>query len=156
PKAAFAPDGSALALTFCEHAVVPAVGGRPGAVQRAAKGFVFGLAKGEKQAEFLTLEQGGIAWSPDGRILAAGNPYYRVSMLKATDGKELGAYFSETAGGFTSPSLLAFSPCGRLLAMASEFNKGQVTVYETVTGTPRFVLEGHSGEVLAMAFSRDG
>jgi WD40 repeat protein len=149
-QVAFSPDGSALAVTFCEHAVVP-VPGRKWAVQRAANGMVFGLAKGAKQAEFLTSEHSGIAWSPDGRVLAVGNAYYRVSILRATDGKVLGAVSSRQGA-----SLITFSPCGRLLAVASEFNKGQVIVYEMVTGTARFVLEGHSGPVLAMAFSHDG
>jgi WD40 repeat protein len=147
-QAAFSPDGWALALTGCRIVRVPR--GRRGILHQASQGGAFDLVTEKQLGGFPMPLEGGLAWSPDGRMLAAANLDGGISFVKASDGKALGA---------VSPSLgarlVAFSPCGRLLAVALAEGR-KVAVYESVTGTPRFMLEGHTGPVLALAFSHDG
>lgn len=58
--------------------------------------------------------------------------------------------FTETFGGILS---LAFSPDGQLLAAGT--TKGEVRLWQAVTGQPLFTYEGHTNWVQSVAFSPD-
>jgi hypothetical protein len=90
----------------------------------------------------------GLAFSPDGRFLAAGSSDYAVYLWDVSTGNLL-----QTLGGHRAPVwAVAFSPDGQLLASAS--TDGTVRLWEP-TGKLVRVLNAQSG-VNDVAFSPDG
>ncbi|MEE8146483.1 MAG: WD40 repeat domain-containing protein, partial [Longimicrobiales bacterium] len=70
-------------------------------------------------------------------------------LLLRTDGSIAPAAIHES-----SLTCVAYSPDGALVACGSE--SGGLSLCDALTGEVRFVVQGHSGAVLAVAFSRDG
>ncbi len=59
--------------------------------------------------------------------------------------------FTETFGGVTS---LAFSPDGRFLAAGT--TRGEIRIWQAISGQPYLTLQGHTNWVLSIDFSPDG
>jgi WD40 repeat protein len=98
----------------------------------------------------------GLAFSADGSQLATLEQS-GVIIIYDSAGHELRKLGAE--GGAGNGSLLAYSPDGRLLTVASYDFAGRKThlrLYETATGSLRHDLIGHEGQVTALAFSADG
>jgi len=98
----------------------------------------------------------GVAFSPDGRLLASAYGNGTVQLWNTATGQEAGAPI--TAGTSTERGALAFSPDGRLLATTSA--DGTVQLWNPATsqevGGPITAELGMGGGVLALAFSPDG
>ena len=92
---------------------------------------------------------GAVAFSPDGRWLAAAF-LSGVAVREITTGRNL---FPATRQNFTVSSL-AFSPDGRRLASAS--GDHTVKVWDMPSGRELYTLTGHGDWVHAVAFSPDG
>jgi len=90
-----------------------------------------------------------VAWSPDGRWLAAGN-LGGINVYEARDPSK--TWEVSTHG---APLKLAFSPDGTLLA-AMFADSSDVKMFDTKTGQEGAVFSGHRGRVYALAFSPDG
>jgi WD40 repeat protein len=90
-----------------------------------------------------------VAFTPDGKALAAADVAGAVNIWDLTDSKQT---ILDTGSGILTS--LAFSPDGRLAAVGSTHN--WVCVWDRTTESLRMVLGGHSQGVEAVSFSPDG
>ncbi len=157
PGKVFDPAGMGLVRTI-------APGGDPDAVAFSADGRRLAVAVGtvavlyetETWREVRRLEGHpnsilGIAWSPDGKLLAAGGLEGAVAMWDT----QTGAVRTLPAAHASYVGALAFSPDGRTLVTGS--HDGTVRIWDPGEGRERRVLvpAGPAGALCA-AFSRDG
>jgi WD40 repeat protein len=94
---------------------------------------------------------GGLAFSPDGRMLATGRSEAVIVWEVASRGKRVTLGAGEVTG---SVQAVAFSPEGRLVAAGD--THGRVRVWHALTGEKLAELEGHHFSVRTVAFSPDG
>jgi WD40 repeat protein len=92
----------------------------------------------------------GVAFSPDGKILAAANQDGTVRLVDAATGRGV----HTLTGHKERVNGVAFSPDGTLLASASA--DGTVRLWNPGTGAPVRTLVGHSDKARCVRFSRDG
>ena len=92
----------------------------------------------------------GVAFSPDGRLLATASFDKTVRLWDPATGQ----HRRTLTGHDGAVSGVAFSPDGRLLATAS-FDK-TARLWDPATGQHRRTLTGHDGAVSGVAFSPDG
>ena len=91
-----------------------------------------------------------LAWSPDGRVLAAVGSSRREIHLWSAEGERLGRF--AVAG--ERVWAIAFSPDSRTLATAGADHS--VRLWDLARQTERRSLRGHGDEVLAVAFAPSG
>ncbi|MBE7552121.1 MAG: AAA family ATPase [Anaerolineales bacterium] len=91
-----------------------------------------------------------VAFSPDGKVLAAGTAEGQVRLWRVADGQPL----LTCEGHLGAVWSVAFSPDGRLLASGSP--DGTVRLWEVNTGHTLKTLAGHTHQVWSVAFSPDG
>jgi WD40 repeat protein/serine/threonine protein kinase len=101
-------------------------------------------------SDLLTLkysgEGHGVAYSPDGKLLASASGQ-QVKVWDAQTGKEL-----RTIKGYAAS--VTFSPDGKRLASASEDNT--VKVWDAQTGQDLLTIQGQAGLIEGVVFSPDG
>src|SRR5262249_8257092 len=96
----------------------------------------------------------GLAYSPDGRWLAAAHYDSFVRVWDATRG-ELGELIHSVLPAATSGAVdVAFSPDGRRLASCSL--EGTITVWEVATWQLLRTIPGHTSPASSVVFSPDG
>jgi RNA polymerase sigma factor (sigma-70 family) len=93
-----------------------------------------------------------VAFSPDGKMVAAGGAGRTISLWDAATGKELCRFPPFDRG---QPARVAFSPDGKMLASVSRANN-LVCLYDVKTGKELRLLQGHQSAVTCLAFSPDG
>ncbi len=91
-----------------------------------------------------------VAFSSDGRLLAAGGVGGTARMWDTTSG----ALLAEIPGHGESLNALAFDPTDKVVASAG--SNGVVKVWRADAARPLRELRGHRGSVSAIAFSPDG
>jgi WD40 repeat protein len=100
-----------------------------------------------------------LAFSPDGRTLAAADYAGNVLLWDTASGKVRATLQPEERRRVTS---LAFSPDGKALAAAlgnrpgRDREPGLIVLWGAATGKRRLTLTGHTNEALSVAFSPDG
>jgi WD40 repeat protein len=92
----------------------------------------------------------GVAWSPRGERLAAGNAIGEITVWNAETGREL----LRADGHTTAITTIAWSPDGRRLATGSE--DCTVKIWDSGTGTELLTLRGHDNGIYSVAWSPDG
>jgi WD40 repeat protein len=93
-----------------------------------------------------------MAWSPDGRRLAALDPPGTATVWHAGTGERL--LTLGTPQEQLRRRVVGWSPDGKRLATGSQ--DGTVTVWDAATGRPVLTLARHKAEVKALAWSPDG
>jgi WD40 repeat protein len=108
------------------------------------------LETGKQRARLPRLkigEAGRLAFSPDGRLLAAGSA--EVGLFHTATGKALDAF--QVPGG---AGAFAFAPDGKTLAVGGL--DGELTFYEVASRAVRVRLPAHSQSIHALSYSPDG
>jgi len=91
-----------------------------------------------------------LEFSPDGRFLAMGDVFNRVTVVSTDSWKQQW----QTLSHLDVVDGLSFSPDSSRLISCS--TGGRVILFDTETGQEIMRLNGHSGEVKTVAFSPDG
>jgi WD40 repeat protein len=134
---AFRPDGAALAT-----------GGYREVALLGADGKLIAKYEG------LSNQVRGLAYSPDGKLIAAagGDPgqFGEIKLWDVAEGKELRSLRGHRDNIFA----IAFSPDGKLLASCS-YDR-MVKLWDVATGKEVKNLKDHTDAVFAVAFSHDG
>jgi WD40 repeat protein len=113
------------------------------------------LQHGSRVAAFLyghTQAASGVAFSPDGSILASGSFDHTIILWDVSSGQSIREITAEEVGSIKD---IAFSPDGSSLAVSGSYNTVVILDVETgqLIGRP---LTGHTDWVPSMAFSPDG
>jgi WD40 repeat protein len=119
---------------------------------------LWGAATGEHLQEWTAHQRGetarnemrGLAFSPDGALLASGGGDKTVGLWDAATGKVR----SRLLGHQRDVTAIAFSPDSRMLASGSDDRT--VRLWELATCKERRRYEGHLGGIPKLAFSKDG
>jgi WD40 repeat protein/serine/threonine protein kinase len=144
---AFSPDGRRLASASGDNTVKiwDANTGQELRTIQGHSGKVLGVAYWVKGVE-------GVAYSPDGRRLAAGGEDLSVTVWDATTGQELLSFRAGPVSNLAHS--LAYSPDGRRLATNGD--DSSVHVWDASTGQELLTLKGHTGGVYRVVYSPDG
>jgi WD40 repeat protein len=143
---AFAPDGKTLAVASSSQR-----GAGPSEIH------LWEVLTGKERSSIKgpTMDAWSLAFSPDGKLLAAGGIRGSVGLYDAK-GREAGQFVTGMKGPFP---LLLFSPDGRTLAVGQggqPNDQARVQLWEVASASLRCEWTGHRGTISALAFSPDG
>jgi WD40 repeat protein len=140
-NARFAPDGKTLAT----------VHGQRGPVAKPPVVKLWDLAtRGDPLATFEKTTGRGVAFSPDGKVLATGSDDHSIKLWDVGTKREL----IKLPGHKAYVMDIRFSPDGQTLATCSMDHTIKLWSFESGQGVA--TLKGHSGPVSGLAFSHDG
>ena len=94
-----------------------------------------------------------VAYSPDGRTIATGSWNGKIQVWHTVTGEVLKTISTKHIGGIES---LAYSPDGRMIASGGGYRDDIVQLWDTITGTHKARLRGHTKTVASVVYSPDG
>jgi WD40 repeat protein len=157
-EVAFSPDGKTLASAAGD------MNGRANNWKSSAAR-LFDVASGRLIRRWASPQEWlveTVAFSPDGRLLAAGGFRGPVVVWNVDTGKEYRRLVSDPSAATAFTRDLCFSADGKTLASANtDFTQSDgrgwsVTLWELATGKARTRFEGHADAVMTIAFAPDG
>jgi WD40 repeat protein len=92
-----------------------------------------------------------VAWSPDGRKLASGS-IYNVATLWNTNTRQLVQTLQGHAGPLLSLAWLSYQSVPLLVTSSADKT---IRLWESTTGKPTRIIEGHTGFVNCVAMTSD-
>jgi WD40 repeat protein len=141
---AFSPDSKTLAAAGHDS---------NGRLEGPSKVILWDLAKGKERYSFVV--DGGtygihcVAFSPDGKLLAAASSSGNIHLRRAATGKVIRRLPAQG----TNFMRIAFSPDSKTLAVGGD---GLVGLWQVPAGKERFSLDHEGTEHIRVAFSPDG
>ena len=100
----------------------------------------------------------GVAFSPDGKILAAGTENLTVELWNAETGAHIATLegYNPNRGNIKQVFSLAFSPDGKTLATGTWHGSIKLWDIATRTEITTFTLSAYGSRIMSLAFSPDG
>jgi RNA polymerase sigma factor (sigma-70 family) len=144
--AAFAPDGHSLLVWFHDHTL----GKWDLRTRKRVLDFALPVWRRFMKGPDLVHSAYGLEVSPNGRLIAYGSQEHYLALRDAATGEVLGLTDDLSDG----PLTLAFSPDGRMLALAGYYSTA-IRLIEVATGKERHVFDGHGYYVRSLAFTPD-
>jgi WD40 repeat protein len=162
---AFAPDSKTLACggAWNDSSFLPAGGiNIQGVKMTPKKGYLvlqWDVSTGKEVRRFAgpAAKIKSIAFSPDGKVLAAGSADGKICLWDAATGRErlhILAHPKHEEADFTTSPAVAFSPDSKLLASAST-DKG-IRFWDAATAKERGQIRSPDGGFYCLAFGKDG
>ena len=107
-------------------------------------------SSGEKSDRFDEKFIYSVAWSPDGKLVAAGTNDGSIILWDAFTGKAMPQLYSKCG----AVKAVAFNPDGRTVAAGTD--RGAIVLFELSSGKLLRTISGFDGWIHGLAFSRDG
>ncbi|MHB1423675.1 MAG: sigma-70 family RNA polymerase sigma factor [Gemmataceae bacterium] len=129
---ALSPDGKLVAICQREFIVL------------------WDLNSGKEKQRLAQPAAHGTAFSPDGKLLAAGGEVSGIHLWDLTTGKQIALFRDPRVA-----DLLAFTPDGRTLIAGQQFDS-KIGLWDMASGKKRQELDAKSGNIFSLSLSPDG
>jgi RNA polymerase sigma factor (sigma-70 family) len=133
---ALSPDGKLVGVGYRENIIV------------------WDLASGKEVRRLAQTDASGVAFSPDGKSLAAAGTGDDIRLWNLTDSKKI-TKFRWERGNHYSSVLITYTPDGKTL-IAGQWFDSKIGLWDVASGKKRQELDTKAGAIFSLALSPDG